>query len=93
MSTEDTLQQENLTPVNEPVLTFRAISDRDVYKVVSENNSDITLIEITGYGLQINFNMPYLKSYEDVTAASEAIGIMFKDIILEKLLEYKQKPE
>ncbi len=92
MNTEEVQLQDNLTPVDEPVVKFRAISDRDVYKVVSANNQDITLIEITGFDLQFNFNMEYLRSYEDVTAAADGIGTMFKDLILEKLLEYKQKP-
>lgn len=92
MIPKEAIKNENLTPVEEPVVKFRSLSDRDVYKVVSENNKDITLIEITGYDLQINFNMEYLKSLQDVNAASEAIGTMFRDIILDKLLEYKQKP-
>ena len=80
-------QQEDLAPVAEPTLQFKAITDRDVYKIVSEKNSDLTLIEITGYGVEINFNMEYLKSIEDINAATEAIGVLFKEIILEKLLE------
>lgn len=89
---EENVTESNLTPVQEPEIKFKAISERDIYKVVSEKNKDLTLIEITGYGLQINFNMEYLRSLEDVNAAGDAIGTMFKEIILEKLLEYKQKP-
>ncbi len=92
MNSEELQPQDNLTPVDEPVVKFRAISDRDVYKVVSESNKDITLIEITGFDLQINFNMEYLRSYEDVNAAADGVGTMFRELILEKLLEYKQKP-
>lgn len=88
---EDNLN--DMPPVPEATVKFNAISDRSVYKVVSEKNEDITLIEITGYDLQINFNMQYLKSLEDVNAASQAIGILFRDIILEKLLDYKTKDE
>ena len=91
MNETDSTTQENLTPVEEPAVRFNAISDRDVYKVISENNADITLIEITGYDLQINFNMEYLRSYQDVKAAAEAVGTMFQEIMLEKLLEYKHK--
>lgn len=78
-------------PVKEAEVKFKVISDRDIYKVVSSQNRDLTLIEITGYDVRINFNMEHLRSLEDVNAAGEAIGIMFRDIILEKLLEYKQK--
>ena len=88
MSEEDV----KLDPVAEPTIKFNVISDRDVYKVVSEKKKDLTLIEITGYGLQINFNMEYLRSLDDINAAGEAVGILFRDIMLEKLLEYKQKP-
>ena len=90
MSTENESQGDNLPSVSEPTITFKTISERDVYKVVSEDNADRTLIEITGYGLQINFNMQYLRSYQNVVAASKAVGEMFQEIMLEKLLEYKQ---
>lgn len=92
MNQEENIKDSNLTPVAEPTIKFKAISDRDVYKVVSESNKDLALIEITGYDLQINFNMEYLRSLQDVDAASEAVGTLFRDIMLEKLLEYKQKP-
>lgn len=92
MKEENVISNDQIPPVQEPEVKFKAISERDVYKVVSEKNKDLTLIEITGYGLQINFNMEYLRSLEDVNAAGDAIGTMFKEIILEKLLEYKQKP-
>lgn len=93
MNADELHPQENLIPVDETVVKFRAISDRDVYKVVSENNKDITLIEITGFDLQINFNMEYLRSYQDVNAAADAVGTLFRELMLEKLLEYKQKPQ
>lgn len=92
MSQEENPQQ-NMAQVNEPTIKFKAISDRSIYKVISSNNPDITLIEITGYDLQINFNMEYLKTLEDINAACDAIGTLFRDIILEKHLESKQKPE
>ena len=92
MSQEESSQQ-NMAQVNEPTIKFKAISDRSIYKVISSNNPDITLIEIMGYDLQINFNMEYLKTLEDINAACDAISTLFRDIILEKHLESKQKPE
>ena len=78
-------------PVRESEVKFKVNSDRDVYRVISEKDPKTTLIEITGYDVQINFNMEYLRSLEDVNAAAEAVGVLFRDVMLEKLLEYKQK--
>lgn len=80
-----------LPNVPEPVVQFKSISDRDVCTVLSEEHPDTTLIEISGYGLRINFNMQYLRTYEDVISASEAVGTMFKEIMLERLLGSKHK--
>lgn len=82
-----------LPSVPEATVVFNAITDRSVYRVVSEDNPDRALIEITGYDLQINFNYEYLRSYEDVSAAAEGISTMFKEIMLERLLSQKQTPQ
>lgn len=86
------IKEEKYPDVDEPVVQFKMISDRDIYRVVSERNKDLTLIEISGYDLNIGFNMEHLRSLEDINAAGEAIGIMFKEIILDRLLSNKQNP-
>jgi hypothetical protein len=74
---------------NEPKVEFRSISDRSVYNVINEEINK-TLVEISGYDLQINFNLEYINSIEDVEAAVEGLGSLFRQIIMDKLLEYKK---
>ena len=78
--------------VDEPRVEFKMISDRSVYNIVNEDINK-TLVEISGYYLQINFNMEYLNSIEDVEAAVTGLGNLFRDIIMEKLLEHKKQNE
>ena len=75
---------------DEPKVEFRVISDRGLLAI---KNPDINknLVEISGYDLQVNFNMEYLNSIEDVEAAVNGISDLFRDLIMEKLLEYKRK--
>lgn len=78
--------------VAEPTVTFKVNSDRIVREVI---NPDInqTLVHISGYDLQINFNMQFLKSIEDVEAACNGIAQLFRDVIMEKLLEGNKPDE
>lgn len=71
--------------VDEPTVRFKAISDRIVREVVNADTKQV-LVHISGYDLQINFNMQYLKSVEDVEAACSGIAQLFRDIIMDKLL-------
>ena len=71
-------------------IEFRVISDKGLLAI---KNPDINknLVEISGYDLQVNFNMEYLNSIEDVEAAVNGISDLFRELIMEKLLEYKRK--
>ena len=75
--------------VSEPRVEFKLISDRSVFNVVNPEIQK-TLVEISGYDLQIKFNLEYLNTMADVEAAIEGLGKLFREIILEKLLEDKQ---
>lgn len=79
-----------LPAVDEATVEFKSISDLSVYKITNQE-LDVPLVEISGYNLQINFNMQYLKSIEDIEAAKEGIAKLFGEIIMEKLLEYKKQ--
>ena len=50
-----------LPAVDEATVEFKSISDLSVYKITNQE-LDVPLVEISGYNLQINFNMQYLKS-------------------------------
>lgn len=78
--------------VDEPHVEFKLISDRSVYNVVNEEINQ-TLVEISGYDLQINFNMEFLNSIEDVEAALEGLSDLFRNIIMDKLLKHKKQNE
>jgi hypothetical protein len=75
---------------DEPKIEFRVISDKGLLAI---KNPDINknLVEISGYDLQVNFNMEYLNSIDDVEAAVNGISDLFRELIMEKLLEYKRK--
>ncbi len=85
-------QEGSYSAIPEPTVQFRVNSDRIVREII---NPDInqTLVHISGYDLQINFNMQYLKSIEDVEAACNGIAQLFRDIIMEKLLEHNKQSE
>lgn len=83
----------NNQPVEgEPKITFDAIKDRDCMTIY---NDDIKqkLVEISGYDLQINFNMQYINSVEDIELAVKGLGDLFRQIITDHLFSNKQKHE
>lgn len=84
------MAEDVIKTVDEPRVEFKMISDRSIFKIVNEDIKK-TLVEISGYDLQVNFNMEYLNCIEDVEAAVEGIGNLFRDIIMEKLLEHKKQ--
>lgn len=77
---------------DEPTVEFKSISDRIVRSVINEEINQ-TLVEISGYDLMINFNMEYINSVEDVEAAVDGLGDLFRRIIMDKLLEHKKQKE
>nr|DAV48434.1 MAG TPA: hypothetical protein [Caudoviricetes sp.] len=83
-------EQLKLSTVPEAEVKFKIISDRDVMNVINADSSEV-LIEISGYDLQINFNMEYLKSVEDIDAACNGVAQLFRDTIMDKLLEYRKQ--
>lgn len=86
---EGEVVEQPMQPVTESVVQFKMLSDRTVFHVISEKNNEV-MIEISGYDLQINFNMEYLNSVQDIEAACGGVSQLFREIITEKLLEHKQ---
>lgn len=78
--------------VNEPTVHFKLITDRIIREV---NNPEInqTLIRISGYDLQIDYNLQYLKSVEDIEAACNGIAQLFREDIMRVLLERNKQSE
>lgn len=78
--------------VNEPTVHFKLITDRIIREI---NNPEInqTLIRISGYDLQIDYNLQYLKSVEDIEAACNGIAQLFREDIMRVLLERNTQSE
>lgn len=78
--------------VNEPTVHFKLITDRIIREI---NNPEInqTLIRISGYDLQIDYNLQYLKSVEDIEAACNGIAQLFREDIMRVLLERNKQSE
>lgn len=82
----------DLDKVNEPTVQFRLVSDRSVYEVRSEA-VNAALVEISGYDLQMNFNMQYLNSTSDIEDALEGLKDLFRDVIMEQVMANKARLE
>lgn len=78
--------------VNEPTVHFKLITNRIIREI---NNPEInqTLIRISGYDLQIDYNLQYLKSVEDIEAACNGIAQLFREDIMRVLLERNKQSE
>ena len=87
---EEQILDKDLLAFDEPTLEFKYRSDRSAF-TIKNPEIDKILIEISGYDLQVNFNMEYINSIADVEAAVSGVGDLFRQIIMDKLLEYKQK--
>lgn len=85
-------QEGTYSHVDEPIVQFKSISDRIVREVINADTKQV-LVHISGYDLQMNFNMQYLKSVEDVEAACSGIAQLFRDVIMSKLLERDKQSE
>lgn len=84
--------EQSLEPVHESIVEFKMLSDRTIYQVLSERNKEV-MVEISGYDLQINFNLEYINSVQDIEAAAEGLTQLFREIITEQLLKHKQKDD
>lgn len=76
---------------HEPTIEFKSISDRTAYIIQNQDTSK-NLVEISGYDLNIAFNMEYINSIEDVELAITGLSDLFRGIIMDNLLKNKQQP-
>lgn len=89
INTEELLDK-SMTPVAEPIVEFKMFKDRAVYEVINPDTKE-SMVKISGYDVAFEFNMERLRCIEDIEAACAGISQLFREIILEKLLEHKQK--
>lgn len=86
------MQEGSYSQIDEPIVKFRLNSDRIVREIVNAETNQV-LVHISGYDLQVNFNMQFLKSIEDVEAACSGIAQLARDLIMSKLLEGNKQSE
>jgi len=89
------MEENDIKPVGgpEPTVIFRQESDRDLYEIRNPEINE-SLIKITGYDLQFWFNPKYLKTVEDIEAACNGVHNLFRELIMEQMLnKSKQKPQ
>lgn len=79
-----TIQRPNIQ-VQESVLQFREKSDLTVFQIIDENTGKV-MAYISGYALDISFNLQELKSVEKVEQMIDGIGKMFRKIVLDKIM-------
>lgn len=84
------MTQEDIVPIGgpEPTVQFRLESDRDLFEILNEEANE-SLIKITGYDVQIWFNTKHLKSVEQIESACNAVGRLFRDLIMQQILGTK----
>lgn len=83
-------QEQVLSEVVEPTVVFKLISDRTSMRISSAIDPTKTMVEISGYDLQIDFNFDYIKDLQDVESAAGGLADLFKDLIIQKMLKGEQ---
>lgn len=74
------------TPLeNEPEIVFNSQSDRRFFSVKSEDGNE-TMMEISGYDLDVRFNRNVIKTIQDVESLLDGIKDLFRKIIMEDLI-------
>lgn len=69
----------------EPIKAFKAFSQLDTFQILDQRNENIMAV-ISGYDLDINFNLTLLDSTEKVEQLVNGIAALFRQILMEKLL-------
>lgn len=72
---------------NEEVVSFKK-SERMTYGAVNYDETDMMAV-ISGYDLNIAFNMRTINSLSDAEAAANALAQVFYELLMEQLLEEK----
>ncbi len=84
--------QPNIVPAmgdNEPIETFRRMTDLSVFPIVDKSTGKIMGI-ISGYGLQIKFNLEAITETADVEQCAEGLKKLFYGIIMDQILSEKR---
>lgn len=74
----------------EPEVVFNTLSDRQVYGIQTEDTHE-TIMEISGYDLQIKFNRDKLENIADIESMLDGLKDLFRRIVMQDLLENPPK--
>ena len=75
--------------VEEPVVTFKALSD--ITRLGVNTPDGVELMNICGYGLKININRDMINSVDDVEALLDGIKYLYRKLVMDSLLSGKQE--
>ena len=70
----------------EKKVEFNEITGKTVYAVTNEDTG-VTMAEITGYDIEVKFNMEAINTIEEIDATVSGIASIFKDLLLNNMLE------
>lgn len=84
---EQNNKQFKIDTVSEPEVVFKAFTDKRILAIQTENNE--TIMEISGYDLQVNTNCEKLNDIVDVENLLDGIKDLFRKLIMQNLLESK----
>ena len=70
----------------EPEVVFNTLSDRRILAVQTEDTHE-TIMEISGYDLQINFNRDKLQNIADIESMLDGLKDLFRRVVMQDLLE------
>lgn len=80
------MAEENSLPIsNEPEVVFNLESDRRFLAVKTEDGSQ-TMMEISGYDLDVRFNQDAIRTVQDVEALLDGLKEMFRKLIMADVL-------
>ena len=85
MVTEEEKQQAQSIGL-EPEVVFYTLSDRRILAVQTEDTHE-TIMEISGYDLQINFNRDKLQNIADIESMLDGLKDLFRRVVMQDLLE------
>lgn len=69
----------------EPEVVFNTLSDLTVLAIQTEDTHE-SLMEITGYGLDIKFNRDKIHSIADVESLLDGVKDLFRELIMKDLI-------
>lgn len=81
----DLTSQKPNVKLNERTISFNEMSDLTIFQVTEERTKKL-MMTISGYGLEIKFNIAELRSMERIEQLLNGLNTMFRQIVLEQAL-------